>query len=72
MAMNVGAQGYGSVGYGMAAIPVVLPSRLDVGRVGMGNQPYGWGGFGAAPISPAVASSGDSSQLIRWRRRGRR
>lgn len=73
MAMNVGAQGYGSVGYGMAPITVTLRTRQEVGRIGYGSTPYGWGGYGGASFpASSGTSSGDSDLLVRWRRRGRR
>jgi hypothetical protein len=71
MAMDVGAQGYGSVGYGMAPITVTLRTRIDVGRIGYGQTPYGWGGYGGAAF-PAPTSGDGVSHLIHWRRRGRR
>jgi hypothetical protein len=70
MAMDVGTQGYGSVGYGMAPITVTFRTRKDLGRVGYGQTPYGWGGYGGSSF-PAP-STGDVSHLIHWRRRGRR
>lgn len=70
--MDVGAQGYGSVGYGMTPMTFTLRTRIDVARIGYGQQPYGWGGYGGAVIPESAASSGNVSHRLRWIRRGRR
>lgn len=61
--------GYGMVAYGCYS-PISFQTRIDLGRSGMGNQPYGWGGYGGALISGSFGSF--IEHLVRWRRHGRR